>query len=165
MGHRGTPQECIIISKNSTTVTFCASKGAVKNLSLRVEDTSNFFHCLVVENGELEMTSCELSGGAWGVCVNNRASAILRGCQVCVGGRLGQGQSVCRRQVLILCQRLYYTCGFVCVCACVGVCVCEVDRRQGQRLQGVSSKACDSITCSAVVSRACALCQRGRHVT
>ena len=67
---------------------------------------------------------------------------------------------VCRSQVLILCQRLYYTCGFVCVC----VCVCEVDR-QGQRLQGVSSKACDSVTCSAVVSKACGVGQRGRHVT
>jgi parallel beta-helix repeat protein len=82
MGHRGTPQECVIISKNATTVTFCARRGMLKNLSLRVEDTSNFFHCLVVENGQVEMDSCELSGGAWGICINNRASATVRACQI-----------------------------------------------------------------------------------
>ena len=82
MGHRGTPQECVIISKNATTVTFCARRGMLKNLSLCVEDTSNFFHCLVVENGQVDMENCELSGGAWGICINNRASATVRGCQI-----------------------------------------------------------------------------------
>eukprot|EP00277_Geminigera_cryophila_P025064 CAMPEP_0179477016 /NCGR_PEP_ID=MMETSP0799-20121207/55897_1 /TAXON_ID=46947 /ORGANISM="Geminigera cryophila, Strain CCMP2564" /LENGTH=329 /DNA_ID=CAMNT_0021287507 /DNA_START=53 /DNA_END=1042 /DNA_ORIENTATION=- len=82
MGHRGAPQDVVIISKNATTVTFCARKGCLKNLSFRVEDTSNFFHCLVVESGEVEVESCELSGGAWGICINNRASAIVRSCQI-----------------------------------------------------------------------------------
>jgi len=82
MGHRGSPQECVLISKNATTITFCARRGKLKNLSLRVEDTSNFFHCLVVENGEVEMEGCQLSGGAWGICINNRASATIRGCHI-----------------------------------------------------------------------------------
>ena len=81
-GHRGLPKECVLISKNATTVTFCAGTGTLKNLSLRVEDTSNFFHCLVVENGEMTVQDCELSGGAWGVCINNRASATVRASKI-----------------------------------------------------------------------------------
>ena len=92
MGHRGLPQDCMIISKNATTVTFGADRGEIKNLCLRVEDTSNFFHCLVVESGEVVMQGCELSGGAWGVCINNKASATVRGCKI--HGNKGTGVNV-----------------------------------------------------------------------
>ena len=81
-GHRCDPKDCCIISDNATTITFSGKQGKIANLSLKVEDKSNFFHCLVVENGVLEIEACEMLGGAWGLCINNRAHAIVRGCQI-----------------------------------------------------------------------------------
>eukprot|EP00960_Hanusia_phi_P060820 764637-Hanusia_phi.AAC.2 len=81
-GHRCDPKDCCIISDNATTITFSGKQAKIANLSLKVEDKSNFFHCLVVENGVLEVEACEMLGGAWGLCINNRAHAIVRGCQI-----------------------------------------------------------------------------------
>jgi hypothetical protein len=38
------------------------SAGALSNLTLKVDDTSNFFHCLVVESGIFELKGCDLTG-------------------------------------------------------------------------------------------------------
>jgi hypothetical protein len=31
-------------------------------MTLKVDDTSNFFHCLVVESGVFELKGCDLTG-------------------------------------------------------------------------------------------------------
>mmetsp|Transcript_32357 Transcript_32357/g.73902 ORF Transcript_32357/g.73902 Transcript_32357/m.73902 type:complete len:324 (+) Transcript_32357:4-975(+) len=82
-GHRGSHKDIRILSSHNTAFTVrCKGVGKVRNLSIIVDDSSNFYHCLAIESGVVMVENCDMSGGAWGVCVNNGAAAQVSQCRV-----------------------------------------------------------------------------------
>lgn len=85
--HSSAPQnnahDCVISSKGSSVIKFRDVTSRLANVTLRVSgEGANWIHCLVIEGGNVTIDCCELTCGAWGMCVSNKSNVTICGCHV-----------------------------------------------------------------------------------
>jgi hypothetical protein len=75
--------DCVISSKGSSVIKFRDVTSRLANVTLRVSgEGANWIHCLVIEGGNVTIDCCELTCGAWGMCVSNKSQVHICGCHV-----------------------------------------------------------------------------------